>query len=350
MNSQMSTSLKGEGRVLYDERWFGTTGIGRFSREVGARLRGVEALPLAGNPASAFDVIRLSWYMAINRRAFVLSPGFNSPLIGLSRCVLTVHDLNHIDVSHNSGVLKRIYYRLVLKRACRRAAKVLTVSEFSKRRIMQWSGAGSDQVVVVGNGVSEIFLDSKKNDVSRDPSEGYLFCVGNRKQHKNEGAAIRALTSLVRYPKLRLIFSGNHSSELAAMAEECGVSNRVSFAGALSEENLSEMYRCAIALLFPSFYEGFGLPAIEAMAVGCPVIASRATALGEVAGGAALLFDPESDAEIVDRINSVISSSEIRQELQRLGLERVKLFDWKVVAGKVQDEIGPHLNSSFSSR
>ncbi|RTQ91248.1 MULTISPECIES: glycosyltransferase family 4 protein [Stenotrophomonas] len=339
MSVQKPTAAARNGRILYDERWFGATGIGRFSREVGVRLGKASALPLSGNPAGALDVIRLSLYMLFNRHDVVLSPGFNSPLVGLSRFVLTVHDLNHIDVPYNSGFLKRAYYNFVLKRACRRAARVLTVSNYSRKRIMEWSGASPEQVVVVGNGVSDGFLGARKNDVSRDPSNGYLFCVGNRKAHKNEGAAIRALAALGRYPKIRLVFSGDSSDALDELAEEFGVSGRVSFTGALSEEQLAEMYRNAAALVFPSLYEGFGLPAIEAMAVGCPVIASRTSALGEIADGAALLFDPESDAEIVECIETVVSSLDVRRELQRLGFERVKAFKWEEVARLVQHAI-----------
>ncbi|HEL3174012.1 TPA: glycosyltransferase family 4 protein [Stenotrophomonas maltophilia] len=336
MSARKSPLASRTSRIVYDERWFGDTGIGRFSREVGVRLVKASALPLTGNPAGAWDVMRLSLYMLFNWRCVVVSPGFNSPIVGLSRFILTVHDLNHIDVPHNSGFLKRAYYHFVLKRACRNAARVLTVSNYSRRRIVEWSGARPEQVVVVGNGVSDAFLKAGMNDVSRDPSEGYLFCVGNRKAHKNEGAAIRALAALRDYPKIRLVFSGERSDELDSLVNEFGLSGRVVFAGRLSEVRLAEMYQNAVALVFPSLYEGFGLPAIEAMAVGCPVLASRTTSLGEIAGGAALLFDPESDAEIAACVQTVVSSFEVRRELQRLGLERVKSFNWGEVARLVR--------------
>lgn len=325
--------------IYFDQRWEGATGIGRFCREVSVRLRGVTNLPLGGNPASAFDCVRLTLFMLLHPKAFVVSPGYSAPVFGLRRFVLTVHDLNHIDVEHNSGLLKRAYYRLVLRRACRRAARVLTVSEFSRARIVSWADVSPAQVVCVGNGVSEVFLEGEVNDTSRVAADGYLLCVGNRKGHKNEAALIRCLAELKRYPNLRVIFSGEPSLELLELGERLAVGGRVSFTGPVTEARLSRLYREAAILVFPSLYEGFGLPAIEAMAAGCPVIASATTALGEIAGEACLRVDPSDDLAIASAISSLIDDPQLRASLQSKGLKRCSLYGWSGVGDRVQSVV-----------
>lgn len=329
--------------IYYDRRWDGENGIGRFSREVAARLTGLAALPIGGNPASSLDCLKLTFFMFFSR-ALVISPGFSGPLLGLKRFVLTVHDLNHIDVDHNSGFLKRIYYRFVLRRACRRAARVLTVSEFSKARIVEWAGVPADQVVCVGNGVSKVFSDSQKNDVSRSTEGGFIFCVGNRKGHKNEVAVIKALSRLQGHGSLRIIFSGFESSELVELACRLGVQDRVEFSGPLSESELAEKYRTAAMLVFPSLYEGFGLPAVEAMAVGCPVVTSNTTALGEIAAGAAIGIDPSDTDALADAISRVACSEVLRADLQACGFEKCRAFSWDLVADRVKAVVAqmPH--------
>lgn len=322
--------------IYFDRRWDGATGIGRFCREVAARLDGITALPVTGNPASGLDCIRLTLFMLLHPRAVVVSPGYSAPLLGLSRFVLTVHDLNHIDIAHNSGALKRLYYRLVLRRACRKAAKVLTVSEFSRSRIMAWADVPGTQVECVGNGVSEIFAESAKNDVTRPAADGFLFCVGNRKGHKNEAAVLRSLALLKDHPALRVVFSGEPSKALLEAADALQLSDRVGFTGPLSESALADLYRDAAMLVFPSLYEGFGLPAVEAMAAGCPVVASSTTALGEIAAGASVEVDPESDASIAEAIARVADSTALREALQLQGYARCKLYSWDLVGARVR--------------
>lgn len=326
--------------VYFDRRWDGETGIGRFCRETASRLIGVTPLPLAGNPASPLDCFRLTLFMLLNPRARIVSPGYSAPLLGLGRFILTIHDLNHIDTGYNSGFLKRLYYKIVLRRACRNAAHILTVSEFSRQRIIDWAAVSPERITCVGNGVSEAFLESAKNDTSRNASEGYLLSVGNRKGHKNEAAVVRCLAALRQYPKLRLVFTGSESEDLVSLIEFHGLRDRVEFTGPLTERALSECYRDAAMLVFPSFYEGFGLPAVEAMAVGCPVIASDGTALGEVAGGASLGVEPTNDEAICTAVTALIEDVDLRAKLKDLGLARSRMYSWSRVAENLGVAIG----------
>lgn len=331
--------------VFFDSRWDGATGIGRFCRELGSRLHVVSWPGLSGNPAGVLDPMRLSLLMGFNHSSVLFSPGFNAPLIGLDRFVLTIHDLNHIDVEESSTFFKRIYYATVLRRACRKAARVFTVSEFSRRRIIEWSGVTPDRVVCVGNGVSDIFRSSPKNDVKRDVSSGFILCVSNRKSHKNEKTLVRALAAIATLPNLRLIFTGPPKQGLISLASELGVDERISFAGKVTESELVDLYAKAALLALPSLYEGFGLPAIEAMAVGCPVVCSNTTALGELAAEICTTFDPSNQEDITEAIESVLFSVTRRQEMQRAGLVGSVKYNWDSVAKIAQES----LDSAFKS-
>lgn len=333
--------------VNFDARWIGHHGIGRFASELYAHLP--ELIPVSGliKPWSAFDVLYLTFRILGNSRTTWFSPGFNAPIVGLARYVFTIHDLNHLDIPQNSSFLKRLYYRLIVKPACRRAARILTVSEFSRKRIIEWAEVSSEQVVNVGNGVSSCFWNCTEPFA---PGYRYLLCVGNRKPHKNELNLLRAFARSQIDRDIRLVFTGRPAQSHFALAVELAISSRVEYVGTLEESRLASLYRGALALVFPSLYEGFGLPAVEAMASGVPVIAANATALPEIVGDAGLLIDPASVDEIATAIQRVCGDAELREELRRKGLARAKLFSWDDVAAKVRAVLNEVRHESFRAR
>jgi len=174
---------------IYDVRWSGEHGIGRFSREIAARLNIVEYKE-SGQPMSPADPFKLSLTLRkFPANSWFFSPGYNSPILPVIPYVLTIHDLNHIDRHENSSSLKRIYYKTVLRHLCRNARAILTVSEFSKERVVDWSGVSACKVFNVGNGVSEVFTPAGKK---YNPGYEYILCVSNRKGHKNEMGVLRS--------------------------------------------------------------------------------------------------------------------------------------------------------------
>jgi len=317
----------------FDARWLGDHGIGRFACEVLARVGPFHELKGALKPSHPLDVFYLSYQLLKTRCRVWYSPGYNAPLVRLERYVFTIHDLNHLDLSSNSSLLKRFYYRFVMRRACRGAARVLTVSEFSRARIVEWSGVAPSRVVNVGNGVSSAFAPTGE---ACWPGHPYLLCVGNRKQHKNEARLLRAFAAARIDVAVRLWFTGSPSAELLALTEELALRDRVSFLGRLDDPALAACYRGAVALVFPSLYEGFGLPVVEAMACGTPVITSRVTALPEVAGDAAVLVDPDDAVSIASGIERVVNDKGLRAELTARGLQRAQHFTWDAVADRVR--------------
>ncbi|WEI00161.1 glycosyltransferase family 1 protein [Acinetobacter soli] len=294
--------LNQQNKVIFDTRWFGEHGIGRFATEVYDEDF-FQPIKLKGNPVSIFDVIKLTIYLVFNKN-FFFSPGFNAPFFFLHRTAITIHDLNHIDVDANTSFLKKLYYNIVLKRACRKAALIFTVSEFSKGRIVDWSGINPDKVKVVYNGVSSAF---HKDVQPYLPGFPYIFIVGNRKLHKNEDRALRAFAQADIDKNIHVLFSGKPSDQLVSTAKELQIEDRVKFLGRLSEDELASTYKGALCLLFPSLYEGFGLPVIEAMACGTPVITSNTTSLAEISDDSCILVNPLSITEISKAIEKATS-------------------------------------------
>ena len=323
------------GNVFFDSRWVGQHGIGRFAAEVQRRIEFAGEIQAGCLPSHPLDTFVMSCQLRRYRDSIVYSPGFNAPLTGLDRYVMTVHDLNHIDIPGHH-LLKRLYYRVILKRACQKAAKVFTVSEFSRRRIIEWAQVRDTQVVNVGNGVGAAFTSE---GASYSPGYRYLLCVSNRRSHKNEERMLLAFAS-ANVESLKLLVTGEPTEKLSHLIKCAGLDRRVVFTGRLSDGELAARYRGATALLFASLYEGFGLPIIEAMSCGCPVVTSSVTAMPEVAGAAALLVDPLSVENIAGAISDIACDrAGIASVLRQRGLERAKAFDWGQVAQRVYREL-----------
>ena len=312
--------------LFSDARWVGPHGIGRFAKEV---LSALPATPVvvAGKPSDPVDCVRLA--LAMHRSgarasdAF-FSPGYNAPLHCRAELFFTIHDLNHIDRPENASRMKSLYYEHVMRPACRRATRVLTVSEFSRQRIIEWSGVADDHVVNVGNGVDTAFNTAA---APWRPGYAYVLCVGNRKEHKNEARVLRAFARL-EDGALKLVFTGESTPQLVALAASVGVTERVVFAGRVPEQALPGLYAGAAMLMFPSLYEGFGLPVVEAFACGVPVVTSATTSLPEIAGSAALLVDPLSESEITAAGNRILTEPTLRERLRQDGLVRARHFTW----------------------
>lgn len=321
--------LNQQNKVIFDTRWFGEHGIGRFATEVYDEDF-FQPIKLKGNPVSIFDVIKLTIYLFFNKN-FYFSPGFNAPLFFLHRTAITIHDLNHIDVEANTSFLKRLYYKFILKRACRKAAIIFTVSEFSKSRIVNWSGIPSDKVKVVYNGVSSAF---HKDVQPYKPGFPYIFIVGNRKLHKNEDRALRAFAIANIDKNIKVLFSGQPSNQLMRTIKELNIESQVQFLGRLTEEKLAQTYKGALCLLFPSLYEGFGLPIIEAMACGTPVITSNTTSLKEIAEEYSIKVNPYNIKEISISITKLLNSS-IKDSFSA----NIKIYSWNTTKRLILDSL-----------
>ena len=321
--------------IIFDSRWIGDHGIGRFAREVFERIDCLEEIGISGKPTGKLDFLWLTLYLVRNKK-FFFSPGYNAPILFLKRSVITVHDLNHVDIEHNTSILKKIYYRLILKRACKRCHKVLTVSEFSRQRIAEWAGIPKDKIVVVGNGVSDAFNDGVPPYEHEKP---FIFIAGNRKLHKNEHAALRSFSKSSLRNSHSVFMTCNLTEELSSLIKELGITDNTIFRGRVTDKELASIYKGASVLFFPSLYEGFGLPVIEAMSCGTPVITSNTTSLGEISGDAALLVDPTNINEMTYALESVCTDEHLRKALILKGFERCKRYTWENTINIIKREV-----------
>jgi glycosyltransferase involved in cell wall biosynthesis len=273
----------------------------------------------------------LSHHIITMRPKVFFSPGFNPPLLCPVPLVFTIHDLMQVELGGVVTPAKRLYYNLLIKPAARRAYRVLTVSEFSRAQILNWTGLPEERVVNVGNGVDYPFRQI--GDRYR-PGFPYILYVGNYRLHKNLDRLFAAFRD-IDAPDLRLLLTGSAPPEMTARLARAGLKDRVGFLGAISDERLSAVYRGAKLLVLPSLSEGFGLPALEAMACGIPVVASKNAALPEVLGGAGVLVDPLDISDIRSGIERVLGDSSLRMRMRRLGLQRAGKYRWEKVGAAV---------------
>jgi glycosyltransferase involved in cell wall biosynthesis len=239
--------------------------------------------------------------------------------------------------------------RLTVSRTVRAAAKVVTGSEFSRASIARAYGLDPAAIAVVPNAASTVFrpLDRKKaahGVLSRfGISRPFLLAVGDLQPRKNQAGLIRAFASVVRrLPQLphSLVIAGKDtwfSAQVRETVRASGVADRVCFTGFVTDEELLLLYNACELFVFPSLYEGFGLPLLEAMACGRAVACSNVSACPEVADAAALFFDPHSTDDMARAITDLVLDQELRARMERLGLSRAAHFSWRRTAEMTLD-------------
>lgn len=322
--------------VLYDSRWVGNHGIGRFAAEVQQRLPFLVPYRAERRPSHPLDPALLGAALRGLSPNLFFSPGYNSPLWWRGEFIFTLHDLHHLRVPEDSSVLKRSYYEHLIKPACHKSAAVLTVSEFSRHEIADWAKLDEQKIVNVGNGVGAPFGPTGRR---LEPGYPYLLYVGSRKPHKNLPRLLHAYSLSRMRKNVRLVLSGSADKKTLAHVQQLGLERDVIFTELTSNEALAEAYRGATGFLFPSLYEGFGLPPLEALACGIPVLTSEVCSLPQVVGDAAILVNPRDTEEIAEGIRRIVCDSEMRRQLREKGLRRSKLFSWHNTASKTSEVI-----------
>jgi glycosyltransferase involved in cell wall biosynthesis len=315
--------------ILYDARWVGNHGIGRFAGELQKLLSDIVPFHSRRRPWHPLDPPILGAALWRSKPKLFFSPGYNSPLSWPGRFVFTLHDLNHLRVPDNSSAGKRAYYRWIIKPACHRARCVLTVSEYSKQEIAAWANLREDKLINVGNGVG---LPFSPVGAKYDPGYPYLLYVGSRKPHKNLPRLLQAYSISGLQKEVRLVLSGQPDRQTNEEIHRLRLTRDVVFKDLSDDRHMSDVYRGAVAFVFPSLYEGFGLPPLEAMACGVPVLTSNLCSLPEVVGDAAILVHPLDVEEIANGIKQLVRDSALRVRLKEKGLLRARRFSWSETA------------------
>jgi glycosyltransferase involved in cell wall biosynthesis len=282
-------------------------------------------------------------------RPSLLHVQYTAPIQCSVPIVVSVHDVSYLEHPEYFTAFRALQLRLTVRRTVRSAASVLTPSDFSKRRILDVYGLDDDKVVVLPNGVSSAFHPVAREVARRSlpaefqPAFPFILTVGDLQPRKNHLGLIRAFEELLAaYPQLphHLVIVGKESwyaPMVRAAARNSTVSNRIHFTGFVDDDQLHRFYGACDVMAYPSFYEGFGLPILEAMACGRAVACSNTSAMPEVADSAALLFDPSSVSEMVASLRDLLLNPELRARMERLGTQRASLFNWEKTAAKTLD-------------
>jgi glycosyltransferase involved in cell wall biosynthesis len=303
-----------------------------------------EALPAITVPVNATN--RVQWVLgeqallprlAANANVdLVHSLASTAPLRGRFRRIVTIHDLIYARYPHAHSGLREKGMSVLVPAAARRSDRVIVDSHSTLDDVVELIGIDAARIDVVPLGIGALRRVAplperqtrERFELGRRP---VLLSLSAKRPHKNLRALLDALAELDAESRPLLVLPGYptaHESELRRHTSERGLENDVRFVAWVSAEELEGLWELASAFVFPSLYEGFGLPVLEAMARGVPVACSNASSLPEVAGGAALLFDPHSSSQIAQSLHRLLCDEELAERLRVLGYERARQFTW----------------------
>jgi len=280
------------------------------------------------------------------------APAHYAPHYLPKRCKLitTVHDLAYIFFPNE--FLKKDRYKLEKWTAdsVLRSSKVIAVSEHTRKDILQVYGLNPDQVVTIHNGYTpqEKIVDSKQTllingvDYGLEPYHYFLY-VGTLQPRKNISTLLYAFAMLYKeHNEYKLVIAGKKGwmyDEIFELTKKLKIDHVVHFVGFVSEKDKALLFNKALCLVFPSLYEGFGLPILEAFSAGCPVVSSNASCLPEIAGKAALYIDPKNANDILDKLRTIESDFSLRHTLIEAGESQLSNFSWESCGKKTLEVI-----------
>jgi glycosyltransferase involved in cell wall biosynthesis len=323
-------------------------------QELGANFRAV----VESSPGySIREQLRVPLDLRRERVDLFHAPHYVLPPLTPCKSVVTIHDCIHLRFPQYMRRLGYAYARGSLWMATHQANRIMTVSEASKRDILDYFHVPPSKIDVIYNGIDERFSTPPPDeDVARvreryQLDDPFILYAGNIKPHKNIERTIEAFHLLRRggeFDQVKLVIIGDEIAKYAALRHAVHrhkLHKYVRFFGFVPDRTLAILYRLSAVFVFPSLYEGFGLPPLEAMASGTPVITSNVSSLPEVVGDAALLVDPLQPEAIADAMRRVLTDATLRGTLSARGLERARHFSWERSIARVREIYGEVLEA-----
>jgi glycosyltransferase involved in cell wall biosynthesis len=309
--------------------------------------------PASLNIASTKASLSRLYYQQISLRkslkqkevSLLFSPVPEGLLFPITKQIITVHDLIPLVIPESTKLLK-YYYSIILPRLLKVSDAIFVDSDSTKKDIEKYYPEVEKPIHVKYLGYnSDIFSMGDSSNVEKATSQydlqntEYLLVVGECRAYKNTTAVIQAF-SLLSSKNIKLVIVGKlnkSDKDIHSVPKDFGVQDRVKFLGYVPNEDLATLYQGATAFIFPSLYEGFGLPLLEAMACGCPIAASNTSSIPEVGGSAVVYFDPHDIDDMAKVISDLLASESLQSRCRALGLERVKSFSPAVLSRAVID-------------
>lgn len=325
----------GDRTDLLEDAWSEDQRVEVFDSKAGIYSIEEQALSLAG----AFRNSTLLWV-----------PHYSVPFLYRGRLAVTIHDACHLALRESlSGSIKRGYAKLLFESVGRRASAVFCVSDFTASEVQKYLHIPRSRIYVTRPG-----LDAKWNSnppLHKEPDGlPYFLYVGNIKPNKNLKTLLRAFRQIMDQIPHRLVIVGKMSNmntvDDAVVREAESLSSRVHLTGEVGDELLRQYYRGADFFVFPSLYEGFGLPLLEAMGMGCPILSSNASALPEVAADAALYFNSQDSGDLAEKLLQIASDPALRAGLVERGFLRLKAFSYQDCAAQTAEVLNTLYKSS----
>lgn len=352
-------------RVGIDVRMAGFSGIGRYIRGMVSALADehpdgnyglIGKEEACGSFPAKFQFLGLrtpvyslreQWdWFGLGRNIECLHiPHYNAPLFWNRKLIVTIHDLIHLHFpNHLPSQSARSYARIMIPWVIEKADAIIAVSEYTKQDILETFSVRPEKITVIHHGVDLQFMNvSRPKEQETKMQDRYFLYVGLIKEHKNLGVLLDAFDRLKEKnndPRLKLYLVGRADIKQGIVRRWLArLTNRpdIVLMSSISDEQLRALYQNAIALVFPSFYEGFGFPLLEAMTAETPVIAAPLTSVPEVLGrSAALYFDPKSSTELEGCLLRMLTESSLRVQLVTEAKKRLPLFNWRIAAQKTR--------------
>lgn len=354
--------------IAIDARMTNSSGIGVYIQNLLPFLIKKYKIHLLGNPQElrnfihqdnveiipAFSPIyslkeQYELYKKIPACDIFWSPHYNVPVlpVAANKRVVTIHDTYHMANWNTLSLPQKIFAKYFLKAATKQSDVVITVSKFSKEEIIKFTGVSTDKVRVIYNGINhsnfnqtDMTFPYSRKGIMEFP-EKYILYVGNVKPHKNLSVLIKAYSKLSEEMRstYKLLIVGKKDGFITGdtyltklLNDNIQLKETIIFTGFVEDADLPKLYSYASLFVFPSLYEGFGFPPLEAMACGCPVIASSSASMPEICGGGAAYFNPKDSAALAELITKVLGSKVSLDSLIEKGFDQASKYNWRKAA------------------